>query len=90
MSDASHKPLVRCPRCESGLIYAVECEAVGPSVVLRRRCPECEHRDSVETTWFAVRVWRRREARISGELRAYADALACGDGPELERARLER
>ena len=79
MDDEQTKPLVRCPRCASGLIYPLACEPSAAGVVLVRRCPECEHRDEIETTPFVAEVWRRRDARIGRRLSAYADALARGE-----------
>jgi hypothetical protein len=70
------KPLVECPRCLSRLIYTVDTAGYDSEVILDRRCPECEHRDSVVTTALAAAVWYRRETRIMGELQVLADSLA--------------
>jgi DNA-directed RNA polymerase subunit RPC12/RpoP len=70
------KPLVHCPRCVSRLIYTVDTAGYDSEVILDRRCPECEHRDSVVTTALAAAVWYRRETRIMRELQVLADSLA--------------
>ena len=54
------KPLVHCPRCASRLIYTVDTAGYDSEVILDRRCPECEHRDSVVTSALAAAVWYRR------------------------------
>jgi DNA-directed RNA polymerase subunit RPC12/RpoP len=69
------KPLVHCPRCTSRLIYTIDAAGFDAEVILHRRCPECEHRDSVVTTSLAAAVWYRRDTRLLGELRALADSL---------------
>jgi hypothetical protein len=69
------KPLVHCPRCTSNLIYAVDTAGCDAEVILNRRCPECEHRDSVVTTALAAAVWYRRDTRIMRELRELADSM---------------
>lgn len=79
MRDGPTKPLVRCPGCESRLIYPLACEQLGTRVILTRRCPECELRDEIETTEFVAEVWRRRDARICRQISAYADALGRGE-----------
>jgi DNA-directed RNA polymerase subunit RPC12/RpoP len=70
------KPLVHCPRCASRLIYTVDTAGIDAEVILDRRCPECEHRDTVVTTALAAAVWYRRETRIGARLYALADSLA--------------
>jgi DNA-directed RNA polymerase subunit RPC12/RpoP len=70
------KPLVHCPRCTSRLIYAVDTAGYDAEVILNRRCPECEHRDSVVTSAIAAAVWYRRDTRLIRELMELADALA--------------
>jgi DNA-directed RNA polymerase subunit RPC12/RpoP len=79
MDAAPMKPLVRCPSCASRLIYAEAHEPFAARVIVRRRCPECEHRDEIETTRFVAEVWQRRDARICRQLAAYADALGRGE-----------
>ena len=69
------KPLVHCPECESRLIYAVDAAHFEAEVILNRRCPECEHRDSVVTSAIAAAVWYRRDTRLLRELMELADAL---------------
>ena len=81
------KPLVRCPICESDLIYPVRCAARDALSLIERRCPECEHRDRVRTNRLAAELWHRRNAHIRVELAALADALAGGLEPDLAAAR---
>jgi DNA-directed RNA polymerase subunit RPC12/RpoP len=69
------KLLVRCPHCESRLIYTIDTAGYDAEVILNRRCPECEHRDSVVTTALAAAVWYRRDTRLLAELRSLADSL---------------
>jgi hypothetical protein len=73
---SQRKPLVHCPRCASRLIYTVDAAGFDAEVILNRRCPECELRDSVVTTALAAAVWYRRDTRILAELLALADSLA--------------
>jgi hypothetical protein len=70
------KPLVHCPCCMSRLIYAIDAAGYDAEVILNRRCPECEHRDSVVTSALAAAVWYRRDTRIMRELHALADCMA--------------
>ena len=77
---SGQKPLVECPRCLSRLIYTVDTAGYDSEVILDRRCPECEHRDSVVTTALAAAIWYRRETRIMRELQVLADSLAA-DAP---------
>ncbi len=70
------KPLVHCPRCTSRLIYIIDTAGYDTEVILHRRCPECEHRDSVVTTALAAAVWYRRDTRLLNELLELADSLA--------------
>jgi DNA-directed RNA polymerase subunit RPC12/RpoP len=70
------KPLVHCPRCASRLIYTVDTAGYDAEVILDRRCPECEHRDSVVTSALAAAVWYRRDTRILAELTMLADSMA--------------
>jgi hypothetical protein len=69
------KPLVHCPRCASRLIYAVDAAGYDAEMILNRRCPECENRDSVVTSALAAAVWYRRETRIMARLLLLADSL---------------
>jgi DNA-directed RNA polymerase subunit RPC12/RpoP len=81
------KPLVHCPRCTSRLIYTVDAAGYDSEVILDRRCPECEHRDSVVTTAIAAAVWYRRETRLMHELLMLADAMAAATSlPVAEEA----
>jgi DNA-directed RNA polymerase subunit RPC12/RpoP len=70
------KPLVHCPNCASRLIYAIDTAGYDAEVILNRRCPECEHRDSVVTSAIAAAVWYRRDTRFMRELMELADSLA--------------
>jgi transcriptional regulator NrdR family protein len=84
-----HKPLVYCPRCLSRLIYAIDAAGYDYEVILNRRCPECEHRDSVVTTAIAAAVWYRRDTRHMYELQQLADSMAASAPmtvPETEGA----
>ena len=78
MSVRPINPLVRCPRCGSGLIAPLESDECHDGVMVGRRCPECEYRDRVVTTRFAAAVWARHETRVASSLQALADALADG------------
>jgi hypothetical protein len=51
-------------------------ERVDATVVVARRCPECEHEDLVVASAMAVQVWLGREERIRERLEDYADLLA--------------
>jgi hypothetical protein len=77
------KPLVRCPLCQSGLIYPARCSTHDQLSLIERRCPECGHRDHVRTNRLAAELWHRRNVRIARELEALADALAGGLEPDL-------
>lgn len=77
------KPLVRCPMCESRLIYPVRCAARDAVSLIERRCPECEHRDRVRTNRLAAELWHRRNARVEKEIATLADALEAGLEPDL-------
>jgi DNA-directed RNA polymerase subunit RPC12/RpoP len=80
------KPLVRCPCCASRLIYTVDAAGYDAEVILDRRCPECEHRDSVVTSALAAAVWYRRDTRLMHELLELANALAEDDPVPLAQA----
>ena len=77
------KPLVRCPICQSGLIYPVRCASRDALSLIERRCPDCEHRDRVRTNRLAAELWHRRNARCKQEMAALADALESGLEPDL-------
>jgi DNA-directed RNA polymerase subunit RPC12/RpoP len=83
---AGRKPLVHCPRCESRLIYAVDAAGYEAEVILNRRCPECEHRDSVVTSAIAAAVWYRRDTRLMQQLMDLADSLAAASPQPLAEA----
>ena len=69
-------PLVACPQCASTLIYARDVAGTGSNVVLARRCPECEHRDSVTTTVMAAAAWFGRDARLAARLSTAIDGVS--------------
>jgi hypothetical protein len=73
---AGELPLVRCPVCASDLLQPSEVAQDGHRVLVRRRCPECGHRDLVEADSDAVHAWLRREALIRAELSRTADRIA--------------
>jgi hypothetical protein len=73
---ARELPLVRCPACLSDLVQPTEVAQDGRRVLVRRRCPECGHRDLVEADADAVHAWLRREARIRVQLGRTADRIA--------------
>jgi hypothetical protein len=77
------KPLVRCPLCNSSLIYPVHCSAQDALSCIDRRCPDCGHCDRVRTNRLAAELWHRRNAQIGEELAALADALERGLEPDL-------
>jgi hypothetical protein len=79
------KPLVRCARCSSDLIYPLHCVRHGTRCVIDRRCPECDNFDRVITSRLAAELWYRRNAFIAEELDALADALASGLALEVPR-----
>jgi hypothetical protein len=65
-------PLVYCPECQALLEYEVDAKPADRDVVLARRCPRCEYRDSVVSSSLSMAVWYRRETRILAELRPLA------------------
>jgi DNA-directed RNA polymerase subunit RPC12/RpoP len=70
------RQLLRCPRCGSHLIYARDAGGGDALVVFDRRCPECEHRDSVVVSARAADVWSRHQQRIRAKLERVANELA--------------
>ncbi len=85
------RSLGRCPHCDSRLIQVREqprarrasdprnvdelLRLVGVSL-LDRRCPECEHRDSVAVPTLGAAAWYRDETRRLIALQALADSIA--------------
>jgi ribosomal protein S27E len=69
-------PLIRCPVCASDLVQPTEVAQDADRVLVRRRCPECGHRDLVDADADAVHAWLRREAKIRVELGRAADRIA--------------
>jgi hypothetical protein len=57
------------------LIYTTDAAGYDGDAVLNRRCPDCEHRDSIVTAAPVAAALRRRDHRIHAQLRALADAL---------------
>jgi uncharacterized Zn finger protein len=76
LEGAGEVPLVRCPTCVSDLVQPTEVAQDGRRVLVRRRCPECGHRDLVEADADAVHAWLRREALIRVQLSRTADRIA--------------
>jgi hypothetical protein len=76
------KPLVRCPRCASPALYPTSAHEASCGVALGRRCPECEHVDTVLTNRLAASLWYLRHSRRYQELSALAHAR--GDGLALD------
>jgi hypothetical protein len=74
-------PLVRCPRCASRLIYPTDIAGLGGRVVLARRCPECEHHDSVIAGPMAAAAWYRRESHYKSRLEAQVAAAWAREAP---------
>jgi hypothetical protein len=79
MDRTEQRPLVRCPCCDSPLLYPTGRRRRDLDTVLDRRCPECDHRDRVVTTSRAAEIWCLREQRIRDGFAALADAF--DDGP---------
>jgi hypothetical protein len=73
---ARETTLIRCPICVSDLLQPSEVAQEGDRVLVRRRCPECGHRDLVEADSDAVHAWLRREALLRIELGRTADRIA--------------
>jgi DNA-directed RNA polymerase subunit RPC12/RpoP len=80
------KSLVRCPECESRLIYPADLAALEADAVIDRRCPECEHRDTVVASRLAAMLWFEKLLRTRVELTALRDALADGLPVEADLA----
>jgi hypothetical protein len=54
--------LTTCPSCGGGLIYPTMVWPLsGDEGVADRRCPECEHRDSVRASLRVLRFWQLRQ-----------------------------
>jgi DNA-directed RNA polymerase subunit RPC12/RpoP len=73
---ARDMPLIRCPICASDLLQPAEVAQDRTRVLVRRRCPECGHRDLVEADADSVHAWLRREAQIRIRLGHTADQIA--------------
>ena len=84
--DGSSRPrgkqLLRCPSCESRLIYPRDAGGTNGLVIFDRRCPECEYRDSVVVGALAATTWARHHQRIRAQLEHLADELAGGQAAE--------
>jgi DNA-directed RNA polymerase subunit RPC12/RpoP len=90
-SEVPRRSIGHCPRCGSRLLQLREgsrARRIGdnPAVddmlrlvgiaLLDRRCPECEHRDSVATTTHAAAASYREDTRRLLALQALADSVA--------------
>ncbi len=73
---AGELPLIRCAACASNLVQPSEVATDADRVLVRRRCPECGHRDLVEADADAVHAWLRREALLRVQLSRTADRIA--------------
>ena len=63
------KPLISCPACSSRLIYPTGFDRDDDgSMIIERRCPECEHADIVVAEFKAALTWIQRERRIRRQL----------------------
>jgi ribosomal protein S27E len=80
---ARELPLIRCAVCASNLVQPSEVAQDGDRVLVRRRCPECGHRDLVEADADAVHAWLRREALLRVQLGHTADRIARAPRVEL-------
>jgi DNA-directed RNA polymerase subunit RPC12/RpoP len=67
--------LGHCPHCASRLIYTVDAIGYELEVILARRCPECEHRESVVVSALSAARGYRRDTRILAGLLSLANAL---------------
>ncbi len=67
--------LFRCPHCASRLIHTTDAAGYDGDMIVSRRCPDCEHRDSIVTAAPVAAALRRRDHRIHVQLGAVADAL---------------
>jgi hypothetical protein len=67
--------LGHCPRCASRLIYTVDAIGYELEVILARRCPECEHHESVVVSALSAAQRYRQDTRILAGLHALANAL---------------
>jgi uncharacterized Zn finger protein len=80
---ARQMSLIRCPLCASDLVQPTEVAQDSGRVLVRRRCPECGHRDLVEADADAVYAWLRREALIRARLGRSANRIARAPRVEL-------
>jgi hypothetical protein len=69
------EPLLRCPQCASRLIHTTDAAGYDRDVIVSRRCPDCQHRDSIVTAAPVAAALQRRDHRIHARLVAVADAL---------------
>lgn len=74
--------LTSCPCCGSRLLYPVLIwsGAGSTTTIVERRCPECEHRDSVTAAAADVRAWEAAQAQAAARLR---EALERGPIPSV-------
>jgi hypothetical protein len=88
-ANGNPRKLAACPSCASTMIYPIDLAGWDGDTVVTRRCPECEHRDVVQTGRLPAMLWFDRNARLRAELAALGDAIADGlplDG-DLARTR---
>jgi hypothetical protein len=57
------------------LIHTTDAAGYDGDMIVSRRCPDCEHRDSIVTAAPVAAALRRRDHRIHAQLGALADAL---------------
>jgi hypothetical protein len=67
--------LGHCPRCTSRLIYTVNSIWLEREVILERRCPECEYRESVVVSARGATVRSQQDTRTMLGMQLLADTL---------------
>jgi hypothetical protein len=67
--------LGHCPRCTSRLIHTVDSVWLDREVILDRRCPECEYRESVVVSALGATARYRKDTHTMLGMRLLADAL---------------
>jgi hypothetical protein len=69
--------LGHCLRCASRLIYTIESVSDGAEgVILARRCPECEFRETVVVSVLDAARRYRHETRVLAEMMELANSLS--------------
>jgi hypothetical protein len=86
------KTLGHCPQCMGRLIYMADSVWYEAEVLVARRCPECELRETVVVSALHASVWYRHDTRILGgflrladSLRDEADSIAAAETGRLTR-----